>query len=99
MGMRLRAHRATLERRQAFQQRTLPCAGLARMVRSRRMPLDLDVIPATAANYASRSPQDILSLAFSEYSPEIGISFSGAEDVVLIDILARVRKDVRIVTP
>jgi phosphoadenosine phosphosulfate reductase len=60
------------------------------------MPLDLDVIPATAADYASRSPQDIVSLALTEYSPEIGISFSGAEDVVLVDMAARIGKPFRV---
>lgn len=53
------------------------------------MPLDRDTLPATAAEYATRSPQDVLALALAEYAPEIGISFSGAEDVVLIDMAAR----------
>ena len=39
-----------------------------------------------ATEYATRDPRDILGLALKEYSPEIGISFSGAEDVVLIDM-------------
>jgi phosphoadenosine phosphosulfate reductase len=50
------------------------------------MSLDLSSIPATAAEYASRSPQEILALALGEFSPEIALSFSGAEDVVLIDM-------------
>jgi phosphoadenosine phosphosulfate reductase len=62
------------------------------------MPLDLDVIPATAAEYAGRSPQDILSLALREYSPELGISFSGAEDVVLIDMAVRLGRPYKVFT-
>lgn len=31
-------------------------------------------------------PRDILAYAFEKFSPRIGISFSGAEDVVLIDL-------------
>lgn len=53
------------------------------------MSLDLAGLPATAAAYATRSPQEILALALDEFSPEIGISFSGAEDVVLIDMAAK----------
>src|SRR5690349_17572584 len=68
------------------------------MVRSRHMPLDLDVIPAAAADYARRSPQEILSLALTEYSPEIGISFSGAEDVAVVDMAARLGKPFRVFT-
>ena len=48
------------------------------------MPFDavaaILVIPAAAAEYAGRAPQDILSLALTEFSPDVGISFSGAED-------------------
>ena len=54
------------------------------------MSLDPSNVPTLAAEYASRSPQDILSLALREYSPEVAISFSGAEDVVLIEMAKRV---------
>jgi phosphoadenosine phosphosulfate reductase len=54
------------------------------------MPLDVINVPALAADYAARAPQDILALALKEYSPDIGISFSGAEDVVLIDMASRI---------
>jgi phosphoadenosine phosphosulfate reductase len=50
------------------------------------MALDLMNVAAAAAEYATRDPREILELALTEYSPEIGISFSGAEDVVLIDM-------------
>jgi phosphoadenosine phosphosulfate reductase len=54
------------------------------------MPLDLQTLPALAADYASKTPQEILSLALAEFSPEIAISFSGAEDVVLIDMAKKI---------
>ena len=54
-----------------------------------RMSLELTTLPALAGEYAARTPQDILSLAFAEYAPAIGISFSGAEDVVLIDMAVK----------
>ena len=54
-----------------------------------RMSLELSTLPALAAEYAARTPQDILSLALAEYAPAIGISFSGAEDVVLIDMAVK----------
>jgi phosphoadenosine phosphosulfate reductase len=50
------------------------------------MPLDLSSLPALAADLASRDPRDIVALALSEYSPDLALSFSGAEDVVLIDM-------------
>ena len=54
------------------------------------MALDLADLSPLAESYASRQPQDILALALSEFSPEIGIAFSGAEDVVLIDMAAKI---------
>src|SRR5262249_53894836 len=54
------------------------------------MALDLSALGATAASYASREPEDILTLALKEYSPHLGIAFSGAEDVVLIDMASRI---------
>jgi phosphoadenosine phosphosulfate reductase len=50
------------------------------------MALDQTALGMIAGTYASRDPRDILELALQEYSPEIGIAFSGAEDVVLIDM-------------
>ena len=60
------------------------------------MALDLSTLAATAASYASRSPQDVLALALAEYSPEIGISFSGAEDVALIDMASKIGQPFRV---
>jgi phosphoadenosine phosphosulfate reductase len=53
------------------------------------MALDPSTLGAVAADYASREPQDILALALKEYAPDLGIAFSGAEDVALIDMAAR----------
>lgn len=39
-----------------------------------------------AATYANKSAQDILKLAFSQFGDDLWISFSGAEDVVLVDM-------------
>ncbi|MDZ7735532.1 MAG: phosphoadenylyl-sulfate reductase [Gammaproteobacteria bacterium] len=48
---------------------------------------------ALAAEYDQRSPQDILKLALESFD-NIAISFSGAEDVVLIDMAVKIRPDV-----
>jgi phosphoadenosine phosphosulfate reductase len=53
------------------------------------MALDLADLTPLAESYASRQPQDILALALREFSPEVGIAFSGAEDVVLIDMAVK----------
>ena len=47
---------------------------------------------------AESSPQEILAFAIDAYSPDIAISFSGAEDVVLIDMAAKLGKRVRVFT-
>jgi phosphoadenosine phosphosulfate reductase len=54
------------------------------------MALDQTALGMIAGTYASRDPRDILELALQEYSPEIGIAFSGAEDVVLIDMVTKI---------
>ena len=61
----------------------------------RPMALDLSAIPALAANLATGEPRDILALALREYGPDLAISFSGAEDVVLIDMASQHRRAVR----
>jgi phosphoadenosine phosphosulfate reductase len=60
------------------------------------MALDPSRIQETAAAFAARTPQDILALALEEYAPNVGISFSGAEDVVLIDMAARLGKQFQV---
>ncbi|OLP15430.1 phosphoadenosine phosphosulfate reductase [Leptolyngbya sp. 'hensonii'] len=58
--------------------------------------------PLTEVNIAeldtelsSKSPQQILARALDLYD-NIAISFSGAEDVVLIDMASKIRKDIKI---
>ena len=51
-----------------------------------KMALDLSTLPEIAATFATRDPQEIVALALKEYSPDLAVSFSGAEDVVLIDM-------------
>lgn len=60
------------------------------------MAVDPTTVPALAAEYASKTPQDILEFAFREFAPDIAISFSGAEDVVLVDMAARLGTPVRV---
>jgi phosphoadenosine phosphosulfate reductase len=54
------------------------------------MPIASPSIQEIADAYAERHPREILELAIKEYSPDIAISFSGAEDVVLVDLAARI---------
>ena len=56
------------------------------------MPFDLSTLTALAETYSTKSPADILALALETYSPSIGIAFSGAEDVVLIDMAVKIGK-------
>jgi phosphoadenosine phosphosulfate reductase len=60
------------------------------------MAIDLTTVSALSTTYATREPQDILALALNEYSPALGISFSGAEDVVLIDMAAKLGRPFRV---
>ncbi len=48
-----------------------------------------------ATEYDARTPQDILRLALESFS-SVGISFSGAEDVVLIDMAVKIRPDLNV---
>jgi phosphoadenosine phosphosulfate reductase len=50
---------------------------------------------ALAAEYDSKPPQDILRLALEQFD-RIAISFSGAEDVVLVDMATRIKQDVAV---
>jgi phosphoadenosine phosphosulfate reductase len=60
------------------------------------MALDLTALPTLAGDYATRDPREIIALALTEYSPDLGISFSGAEDVVLIDMAAKLGTPFRV---
>ncbi len=55
----------------------------------------VDQIDALALEYADKSPSEILEFALSQHQ-DIAISFSGAEDVVLIDMAARLGKPFRV---
>ena len=55
----------------------------------------MSVIPSAQlpADLAERSPQQIIAFALERFD-NIAISFSGAEDVVLIDMVVRLRPDI-----
>lgn len=54
------------------------------------MALDLKSVTRIAQEYDAKHPKDIVALAIKEYGPNIAVSFSGAEDVVLVDMAAKV---------
>jgi phosphoadenosine phosphosulfate reductase len=60
------------------------------------MPLEVADIPELAEQYAERHPREVLALAFEMYSPSVGISFSGAEDVVLVDLASKLGAKFRV---
>ena len=60
------------------------------------MPLEVADYSELAEAYAQRHPQEILALAFQEFSPHVAISFSGAEDVVLVDMAAKLGGEFRV---
>ncbi|WAE63977.1 phosphoadenylyl-sulfate reductase [Stutzerimonas sp. R40042] len=55
-------------------------------------------VAALAAAYADKSPQDVLKLAFDLFGDDLWISFSGAEDVVLLDMAWKLNKSVKVFT-
>lgn len=59
------------------------------------MKLSAEEVARLAAASAQMTPQEILALAF-ERSEHVAISFSGAEDVVLVDMATRLRKGVAV---
>jgi phosphoadenosine phosphosulfate reductase len=48
-----------------------------------------------AGEYRNKSPQEVLNLALSNFD-NIAISFSGAEDVVLVDMASKIKKDFKV---
>ena len=54
-------------------------------------------IEQLAKEYENKSPQEIIELAFGKFS-NIAISFSGAEDVVLIDMAKKTGKNFKVFT-
>jgi phosphoadenosine phosphosulfate reductase len=55
----------------------------------------IDLVDALAAEYTEKSPFEIMALAL-EQQGDVAISFSGAEDVVLIDMAANLGKPFRV---
>ena len=55
-------------------------------------------IDPAAEKLQGRDPAEIVELALREFSPEITVSFSGAEDVVLVDMASRVGVPYRVFT-
>ena len=53
------------------------------------MALDLGRIPALADEWVGKQPSDLVHIAIEEYAPDVAISFSGAEDVVLVDMASK----------
>ena len=53
------------------------------------MPLATTDFEELAETLVRQDPREILAYALGEYSPRIAISFSGAEDVVLVDMAAK----------
>ena len=62
------------------------------------MGVQLASFSELAESYAARHPQEILALAIEEYSPDLAISFSGAEDVVLVDMASKLGAKPRVFT-
>ncbi|NEQ54732.1 MAG: phosphoadenylyl-sulfate reductase, partial [Leptolyngbya sp. SIO3F4] len=54
-------------------------------------------IEALQEKYAEKSPMQILEFALGQFE-NISISFSGAEDVILIDMATKVRDDIKVFT-
>ena len=52
-------------------------------------------IEALANEYADKQPQDILRLAIETFD-NLAISFSGAEDVVLVDMASKIKPDIEV---
>ncbi len=60
------------------------------------MAIDMQRLESVAKEYADKDPIEIVRLAIKEYSPSLAISFSGAEDVVLVDMALKVGGDFRV---
>jgi len=59
------------------------------MASNTKKKIDIKELSNTAKVYEKKTPQDILKLAYKHYD-NIAISFSGAEDVVLIDMACKI---------
>lgn len=61
------------------------------------MALTEDQLRALALELDNQSPKDILRHALANFE-KVAVSFSGAEDVVLVDMAVRLNKDVQVFT-
>ncbi len=59
--------------------------------------VNIDEISSLAVEYADKHPKQIIALAL-ESTHNLAISFSGAEDVVLIDLAVKLKKDIQVFT-
>ena len=62
------------------------------------MGIQISSIEEIASSFAERDPREILEMAIKEYSPNIAVSFSGAEDVVLVDMAAKIGGKFRVIS-
>jgi phosphoadenosine phosphosulfate reductase len=53
------------------------------------MGVDAKQIEAIAAEYAEKTPGELVCFAIENFGPDIAVSFSGAEDVVLVDMASK----------
>ena len=61
------------------------------------MSTNLFDVETLAAEYASKSPQDILKLAF-EHFDDLWLSFSGADDIVVLDMAWKINPNLKVFT-
>ncbi|MDC1436047.1 phosphoadenylyl-sulfate reductase [Gammaproteobacteria bacterium] len=59
--------------------------------------LEVNEISSLSNEYADKLPKEIIALAM-ESTRDLAISFSGAEDVVLIDLAVKLKKDIQVFT-
>jgi phosphoadenosine phosphosulfate reductase len=62
------------------------------------MPLTVADIHDLETTLAGQHPREILAYALAEFSPDLAVSFSGAEDVVLVDMAAKLGGRCRVFT-
>ncbi|RZU44864.1 phosphoadenylylsulfate reductase (thioredoxin) [Fluviicoccus keumensis] len=60
------------------------------------MTITKETVQQWAADYDAKSPREILALALDTFGENAAISFSGADDVVLVDMAARLGKPFRV---
>jgi phosphoadenosine phosphosulfate reductase len=53
------------------------------------MGLETIAIPEIAKSLVEEHPRDVIEFALANFSPRIAVSFSGAEDVVLVDMAVK----------